>query len=540
MLILFASNEVVFLEFLIVSFSNWSIRFVFIFDNIRNLFLLRVSLISFRVINFRKSYIRNDKNFIRFHYLLISFILSIYFLILRPNLVRILLGWDGLGLSSYLLVIYYGRSKAYNSGIVTALTNRLGDALILLRIGYIFIFGGWNIYFYNGEKINFWLLLVLILAASTKSAQIPFSAWLPAAIAAPTPVSSLVHSSTLVTAGVYLLIRHRNWFFINNISYYILIIGRFTIIIARISALFETDLKKIVALSTLRQLGVIFMALGLGGYILRYFHLLTHAFFKALLFLCTGAIIHRSKDYQDLRITGNRISVLPTINRFILISRFRLIGLPFISAFFSKEIILEFILLNNNNFVIYFLIVLGVGLTAIYSTRFILIVFSFWNLNDLLTFKSEEDFFILKRILILVIPASLRGTWLVLYLFNRLKLYESITFIKILILTLIFLIPIWILIKKLDLVNWNLSLWRIRRIWLLPFITTQIFCNKSLKTSWFMFKILDRGNFVVNNQFLRSINFLFKTTISIKLLYKILSLIALWTVLIFIIYICKL
>jgi NADH-ubiquinone oxidoreductase chain 5 len=132
-----------------------------------------------------------------------------------------------------------------------------------------------------------------------------------------------------------------------------------------------------VALSTLRQLGVIFLALGMGGFLLSYFHLLTHAFFKALLFMCTGAIIHRRKDYQDLRMTGNRIFSLPTINRFILISRFRLIGLPFISAFFSKEIILEFILLNNFNPIIYILIMFGVGLTALYSTRFIILVFSF-------------------------------------------------------------------------------------------------------------------------------------------------------------------
>ena len=143
-MLLIASGEVIFLEFLVVSFSNWSISFVLIFDQIRNLFLLSVSLIRFRVINFRKSYIRNDKNFVRFHFLVISFIFRIYFLILRPNLVRILLGWDGLGLRSYLLVIYYGSTKAYNSGIVTALTNRLGDSLILLSIGYMLIFGNWN------------------------------------------------------------------------------------------------------------------------------------------------------------------------------------------------------------------------------------------------------------------------------------------------------------------------------------------------------------------------------------------------------------
>jgi len=482
----------------------------------------------------------NDKNFVRFHYLLIRFILRIYFLILSPNLVRILLGWDGLGLRSYLLVIYYGNTKAYNSGIVTALTNRLGDALILLRIGYIIIYGRWNLYFYRGEKLNYWLVLVLTLAACTKSAQIPFSAWLPAAIAAPTPVSSLVHSSTLVTAGVYLLIRHRNWFYLNNVTSYILIIGRFTIIIARIRALFETDLKKIVALSTLSQLGVIFLGLGLGGFILSYFHLLTHAFFKALLFLCTGAVIHRSKEYQDLRLTGGRIFSLPTINRFILISRFSLIGLPFISAFFSKEIILEFILLKNYNPIVYFFIILGVGLTALYSTRFVILVFSFWNLNDLITFKSEEDFFILKRIMILVLPASLSGSWLTLYLFNNLKLYESLFYLKILVLLLLIIFPLWLLIKSINKVNWNINLWRIRRIWFLPFITTQLFCSNFILPRWMTLKFFDRGTFKFNRDVFKYINSVNKITFSLKLVYKILFLMIIWLILILIIYTCKL
>ena len=149
-----------------------------------------------------------------------------------------------------------------------------------------------------------------------------------------------------------------------------------TIILASIRALFETDLKKIVALSTLSQLGVIFLGLGVGGFLISYFHLLTHAFFKALLFLCTGAIIHRRKDYQDLRLTGGRALRLPVVNSFILISSFSLIGLPFMSAFFSKEIILELIILKNFNFIIYVLMLRGVILTAIYSSRFIFLVFS--------------------------------------------------------------------------------------------------------------------------------------------------------------------
>jgi len=503
------------------------------------LFLFRVSLIRFRVLNFSSSYIISDKNFIRFHFLLITFILRIYFLIISPNLVSILLGWDGLGISSYLLVIYYGRSKAYNSGIITAITNRLGDSLILISIGYLIAIRNWSIIFYRRKTFSWRLILIIIVAASTKRAQIPFSAWLPAAIAAPTPVSSLVHSSTLVTAGVYLLIRHNNFFAINNVTFYIIVIGCLTMTIARVSALFETDLKKIVALSTLRQLGVIFLGLRLGRFIIRYFHLLTHAFFKALLFLCTGAIIHRRKDYQDLRITGSSLISLPTINRFILISRFSLIGLPFISAFFSKEIILEFIILNNFNFFVYIFIILGISLTTLYRIRFILLVFSFWNLNNLLIYKSEEDFSIILRILILIIPASLRGSWLCLFLFDRIKLYESFFIDKIFVTIIILLRIIYFSFKTPKINKWGFLLWRLRRIWILPFIRRQIINFIRFCRGWKIFKLSDRGRIKIYSLYLRNNNFLDYGTFSIKLVHKFLFIILIWTSLFLIIYLCK-
>ena len=228
-------------------------------------------------------------------------------------------------------------------------------------------------------------------------------------MAAPTPVSSLVHSSTLVTAGVYLIIRH-NLFLINNqVAYYLIGIGMITITLASIRALFETDLKKIVALSTLSQLGVIMISLGIGAYLARFFHLLSHAFFKALLFISTGAIIHNSKDYQDLRLVGGRSKSLPVINSFILISSIRLIGIPFMSAFFSKEMILEFLLIGNFNFYIYTIIRLGIFLTAAYRLRFAMFVFSRPTHNILLTFKREEDNFTILGIVFLILPASLFG-----------------------------------------------------------------------------------------------------------------------------------
>lgn len=167
-------------------------------------------------------------------------------------------------------------------------------------------------------------------------------------MAAPTPVSALVHSSTLVTAGVYLIFRFRDTLYLLGINYVLLILGPLTILIARGSAFYEIDIKKIVALSTLRQLGVIITAMGAGIYLLRFFHLLTHAFFKALLFIGAGNLIHSSERYQDLRVMGGRSEVIPYSKSIVIATSISLCGLPFMSAFYSKEIIIERLLIINS------------------------------------------------------------------------------------------------------------------------------------------------------------------------------------------------
>merc|ERR1712064_173961 len=211
---------------------------ILILDYISLFFLSLVLLISGRVIIYSNSYISSEQYNSRFIMLVFFFILSIFLLIIRPNIVRLLLGWDGLGVTSYLLVIFYQRNKSYNAGIITALTNRLGDVGILITIGLFVSSGDWT-FSYVRDLNNFYgfmIIIILTLSACTKRAQIPFSAWLPAAIAAPTPVSALVHSSTLVTAGIYLLIR---------INLILLIIGVLTIIISGLTAIIEIDIKKL-------------------------------------------------------------------------------------------------------------------------------------------------------------------------------------------------------------------------------------------------------------------------------------------------------
>ena len=214
-----------------------------------------------------------------------------------------------------------------------------------------------------------------MVAGMTKRAQFPFSRWLPAAMAAPTPVSALVHSSTLVTAGVFLLFRF--YPFLSSSLYFnkvLLILGTITALMAGISAIVECDIKKIIALSTLRQLGVMMVSIGMGAPMLAFFHLLTHAIFKALLFLCAGTLINLHGHSQDLRFIGNIGVRIPLLCARLVISNLALCGAPFMSGFYSKDLVLEFRLYRPMNFMIIIMFFFATGLTARYTIRFLVAV----------------------------------------------------------------------------------------------------------------------------------------------------------------------
>nr|QNG56256.1 NADH dehydrogenase subunit 5 [Platisus vespertinus] len=336
------------------------------------LFMSFVLLISCMVIFYSSDYMHGDLYMNRFILLVVMFVLSMVLLIISPNLISILLGWDGLGLVSYCLVIYYQNVKSFNAGMLTALSNRVGDAALLISIAWMLNFGSWNYIMYlEFMKNDFIMELIgalIILAAITKSAQIPFSAWLPAAMAAPTPVSSLVHSSTLVTAGVYLLIRF-NFCFSDFLNMILLFLGCLTMFMSGLGANFELDLKKIIALSTLSQLGLMMGILALGEYYLAFFHLLTHALFKALLFMCAGNMIHNLNSCQDIRFMGSLVFYLPLTCTFFNISNFALCGLPFLSGFYSKDLIVEVMSMQYLNIFIYMIFYVSIGLTVCYSIR---------------------------------------------------------------------------------------------------------------------------------------------------------------------------
>nr|WGO58049.1 NADH dehydrogenase subunit 5 [Rhabdoblatta incisa] len=369
----FIMNDLIyFIEWEVVTINSSMIIMTFLFDWMSLTFMSFVLFISSLVILYSEDYMHGDYNINRFIYLVLLFVMSMMFLIISPNMISILLGWDGLGLVSYCLVIYYQNVKSYNAGMLTALSNRIGDVALLMVIAWMLNFGSWNYIYYldclKGSIEMEIITFLVVLAGMTKSAQIPFSSWLPAAMAAPTPVSALVHSSTLVTAGVYLLIRFSDSFS-PLLNMMLLLISGLTMFMAGLGANFEYDLKKIIALSTLSQLGLMMSILSMGFANLAFFHLLTHALFKALLFMCAGVIIHSMKDSQDIRFMGNLSFQMPLTSSCLMISNFALCGMPFLAGFYSKDLILEMVSLNYLNMFGFFLFYFSTGLTVCYSFR---------------------------------------------------------------------------------------------------------------------------------------------------------------------------
>ncbi len=364
------NNTNILIEWDLLTISAIRIKFPIIIDTTRTLYSRVVLIISANVLRFSTIYIKEDKFINRFTILVILFVISMNILVFIPHIIILLLGWDGLGITSFILVIYYQNRKSLAAGIITAMTNRIGDVMLLLSIAWTLDQGHWNILHIINNHNSLILIVTITVAAMTKSAQIPFSSWLPAAMAAPTPVSALVHSSTLVTAGVFLLIRFYPFLHqLNGFNKAALFIGVSTILMARFSAITECDIKKIIALSTLRQLGIIVTRLGLNLPTIAFIHIAIHALFKALLFIAAGRLINIHDHSQDLRWFGNLTRQSPITSSAILISNIALCGAPFIAGFYSKDIIVERASFNTNNLFILFLIFFSISLTALYSIR---------------------------------------------------------------------------------------------------------------------------------------------------------------------------
>nr|ATD12210.1 NADH dehydrogenase subunit 5 [Cicadellidae sp. EMHAU-2015-Zz052706] len=407
-------NYSIMFDWVLVSFNSISVSYIVYSDWISMIFSSVVFLISSMVILYSSVYMGNyNQNSIRFLFLVLLFVFSMLLMIISPNLVSIMVGWDGLGLVSYCLVIYYTPLSSYLAGMLTCLINRLGDIGLLISIGWLLSYGSWNFIFYL-DYYNTSVFYFIIISSFTKSAQIPFSSWLPAAMAAPTPVSSLVHSSTLVTAGVYLLIRFFNYLIFFN-SWFLLV-SVMTMLMSSLCANYEFDLKKVIALSTLSQLGLMMSCLFMGLSDLSFFHLLSHAMFKSLLFLCSGIIIHFLVNCQDIRMMGSICLTMPLTCCCFNVSNMALCGFPFLSGFYSKDSIIEFSSFSGMNMISFFLFYLSLGFTTLYSMRLfyytVLVNSSFFSLSS-----SQESLMLMKySILILTFFSIAFGSsymWLV-------------------------------------------------------------------------------------------------------------------------------
>ena len=411
--------------------SNWTINI----DFLTSTMILIVNLISALVQFYSIGYMREDKSIARFFCYLNLFSFFMLILVSSGNLLQLYLGWEGVGLCSYLLIsFWFYKKSASNASLKAFIVNRVGDMFFILGIILIYltfdsitftnIFSNLNDYegikynflFFDVDVINI-ICLFLILGAMGKSAQIGFHTWLPDAMEAPTPVSALIHAATMVTAGVFLICK-MSFFFNSSIfaSNFIVLIGSITAIFAASVALTHNDIKKIIAYSTCSQLGFMFIAAGFSLYNLAIFHLVIHAFFKSLLFLGAGSVIHSLNHEQNIKKMGKLWKKLPLTYIVMIIGSLALSGIPFFSGYYSKELIINSGL-SSDLFLskyVYFISIITALLTSAYSFRLIYYVFhgplKFSNIqyNKI----KETSFYILSPLILLSFLAVFSGYFL--------------------------------------------------------------------------------------------------------------------------------
>ena len=417
--------------------------------------VLMVNLVSTLIHIYSVGYMEKDPKKILFMAYLSLFTFFMLFLVSSSNLLQLFLGWEGVGLTSYLLIGFWNYKEKANSAALKAfIVNRVGDAGLLLALFTTFVvFGTLNIseikllinsqnesiFNFLGFDIHSLTLisLLLFIGCMGKSAQFGLHVWLPDAMEGPTPVSALIHAATMVTAGVFLLIVMSPLLESSEFSLnFILIVGSITCIFASSVAVFQNDIKRIIAYSTCSQLGYMFMAIGSSAYTLAYFHLLSHAFFKALLFLGAGSVIHSMSDEQDIKKMGGLYNKIPLTYITMLIGSLSLVGLPFLSGYYSKDLILEIIYLNDYEYSFYFFVmgVIGVLFTSIYSLRLLVYVFHRDNVADekVIAHIHESPLIMILPLVILSIFAIFFGMFMKIIFteFNFLEMWSSTMYVN--------------------------------------------------------------------------------------------------------------
>lgn len=371
-------NEFQFTFFNWMAAGSFQVDFGFMVDRLTVIMLLVVTGVGFLIHVYSIGYMHDDEDYPRFMAYMNLFVFFMLLLVLGDNYIMMFAGWEGVGLCSYLLIGFWFKNDNYNEAANKAfIMNRIGDLGFLLGLFLIYqTFGSFNFKEVMGMASSYprydgtitAITLLLFVGAMGKSAQIPLYTWLPDAMAGPTPVSALIHAATMVTAGVYMVVRSNVLYTLAPFS------GEFVAVIGLASALFaatiglkQNDIKKVLAYSTVSQLGYMFVAAGVGAYSTAVFHLVTHAFFKALLFLCSGSVIHAMHGEQDIRNMGGLKKYLPITHITFLIGTLAISGVPVFAGFFSKDEILA--MTYSHSFMMFTLLAVGSVITAVYMFR---------------------------------------------------------------------------------------------------------------------------------------------------------------------------
>ncbi len=373
------------------SVDKFTINVGFVVDQISSIMILIITGVGSLIHLFSIGYMHHDKGVTKYFAYLNLFVFNMLLLVLGDSLLTMFVGWEGVGLCSYLLIgFWFNDAAKAAAGMKAFITNRVGDAAFIIGMFILFAtFGTLNIHELNALAPTTmeasWLgavtlgTLMLFIGATGKSAQIPLYVWLPDAMAGPTPVSALIHAATMVTAGVYMIVRLNPLFVVApNTMMVIAVIGAATAVMAATIGLTQYDIKKVLAYSTVSQLGYMFLAVGVGAFGAGMFHLMTHAFFKALMFLGSGSVIHGMHEEQDIRKMGGLKKYMPITHITFLLGWLAIIGMPPFSGFFSKDEILWQAYSSPRGHVLLWVAgAIGAGLTAFYMTR--LMALTFWG-----------------------------------------------------------------------------------------------------------------------------------------------------------------